>query len=194
MYKLIYEMLIENKTILTKVSTKLREKFDIEIDEQEVRNAFKVKSFTKIAKYVSFQYRFLHCAILLNDRLFHMGMVKAQTCTLCGKYKETYRHFFYDCTITKKMYEEIIKYYAIPRWNLTLKKIILNNVSADLYHSTNLILLVTKQILYRCRCAKTKPNINLVINEIEFIQRIEKMQMFTNKQKKQYQKRWNTVG
>ena len=90
------------------------------------------------------------------------------------------------------MYEEMIKYYAIPQWNLTLKKVILNNVSADLYHSTNLIFLVTKQILYRC--AKTKLNTNMAINEIKFIQQIEKTQMLTNKQKKHYQKRWNTVG
>ena len=83
--KLIYEMLIENKSTLIKVSTKLRKKFDIGFEEQEIHNAFKVRIFTKIDKYVSFQYRLLHCAILLNDRLFHMGMVREQIRTFLWK-------------------------------------------------------------------------------------------------------------
>ena len=65
-------------------------------------------------KCVSFQYKLIHRAALLNDRLFHMGMVKLQKCSfrLCDK--EDYEHFFYKCKIIETVWDKICAYYLIP--------------------------------------------------------------------------------
>ena len=45
--------------------------------------AISLKKTSQIYKYRSFQYRFLHNAILLSDRLVHCGITPTNVCQNC---------------------------------------------------------------------------------------------------------------
>ena len=56
------------------------------IEETEFLQYFSdVYVITNINKYRSFQFRLLHRAVLLNDRLSKWGVVDTEMCSFCGK-------------------------------------------------------------------------------------------------------------
>ena len=50
-------------------------------------------------------------------------------------------------------------------------EIILNNIVLRAYRIENLIVLVTKQSLYRFRCQKIRPNFDMIKTEMEFLKK-----------------------
>ena len=123
---------------------------------------------------------------------FTLSKLVHKKCKFCKEpeTKETYRHFFFDCRIVNQLWKEIQQYYLIPRDNLTYRNIILNDCATNRQSSSNLIVLVTKQTLYRCKCANVEPNKNMVINEIKFIKKIEENNVWTKMQKQAFYNRW----
>ena len=45
-------------------------------------------------------------------------------------------------------------------------------------------------MLYRRKCANMRPSKQMIINEIKFIQNIEKAEVQTKQQQKKFEKRW----
>ena len=52
-------------------------------------------------------------------------------------------------------------------------EIILNNIVLPAYRIENLIVLVTKQFLYRFRCQKIRPKFAMIKTEMEFLKKIK---------------------
>ena len=68
------------------------------------------------------------------------------------------------------------------------RNLMLNRYAQYASHSTNLIVLITKQMLYTCKCANMKPNKQMIVNEIKFIQNMEKAEVQTKQQQKKFEK------
>ena len=191
----VYSCLIDTQVVLNETVEKQIKICHSNIPTERVKQAFKkCYTTTKIIKYRSFQYRLLHNAILLNNRLSHMGITQTPLCSFCKTEIETIKHFFVECKITKKIWNDINKYLKQvhdTQIEINAPTIILNDCEdGDIYDIRHLYILITKQFLYREKCMQKKPNAASVIAEIEFIHKIEKQEAITKRNSKAYNKRW----
>ena len=100
----------------------------------------------------------------------------------------------YDCCKVKPLIEYVTKLSDNVDYELTYESWIFNKLMKDPNHVINLIALICKQLVYRCRCTKKKPTVQLLCNEIEFIQRIEFQEAHGNNKLAKYNARWGPVG
>ena len=108
---IVYRRLISTEEGLFELMYKITEKFGISVEIVELKKALKnINKTTGITKYRSFQYKFLQCVIILNDRLVHMGLSKDNKCYNCNKSKENMRHFFLECEHVTKIKAETAEY------------------------------------------------------------------------------------
>ena len=132
-----------------------------------------------MVKYRSFQYRLLHNAVILNNRMSHWQPHNAGKCTFCNAHDKNLVHFFKDCVVSKKIWKISFKYMRIKYGeelvfeDLDIATIVLNDIRENKYSYLNLLLLVIKQKLYAFRCLKKTPNAQLIIKEFEFIHKID---------------------
>ena len=163
------------------------------VDKLDIINACKaINISTTIVKYRSFQYRLLHNAILLNNRLMYMGICSDNMCDFCKNDRETYVHFFFNCPIVVSFWEKLFSELGIDiqqlNWNpMTL---LLNCVHPEPPNYVNLITLVTKQQIFAAKCKKSKPQVVRCITEIEFIHELEHSEAIEKGKFQKYNLRW----
>ena len=157
---------------------------NLEIIDMSLKSVWKIK----IAKYVSFQYRMIHCAILLNDRLYHLSIMPSQTCINCSNAKETYKHFFFICPAAKDILLKILHKFNVEMNTVNFCDVIFGSQDCSWL---NTLLIVYKQNMYAAKCLKQKPQGHKIIAEILFIKEIELQKCFSNKKRKQLESKWN---
>ena len=131
---------------------------------------------TTNTKLRSFQFRMLHKAIILNDRLYRWKIKSTNLCSFCNTKKETQIHFFFECDTTKKIWEEVRAFcntISDDKFQLSLCNVITNTVNSKSNHLFNFITLVVKHYLYVQRCLSKKPNINKIIAKVKKFQKYE---------------------
>ena len=77
---------------------------------------FLIRNTTLDTKARMFQYKVLHNTLYVNKMLFKFGKVISPRCSFCKLHEETIIHLFYDCSIVKRI------------WN-QLKSILSNNIN-----------------------------------------------------------------
>ena len=75
--------------------------------------------------------------------------------------------------------------------NLALESVLRNQVTEQITHCSNMIVSVTKQMLYWFNCACNKPKMNIIYQEIKFIRNLEMQKAITKNQVFKYNKQWN---
>ena len=132
---------------------------------------------TNNAKLRSFQYRLLHKAVLLNERLCKWKIVQDPKCSLCTRSNEDIEHFFWSCEFAQRNWNWVRSYCAqiAPnhQCNLNYANVILNLVNDKPGHIFNFVILLTKQYMYANRCLKKNMTREMLINKIETIRRYE---------------------
>ena len=167
------------------------------IDYDEYINAFShIYSITSVSKYKSFQYKILTNSVLLNNRLVKGKLVTSALCDFCQSAKENYYHFFWDCRVTRRFWEQVknfIQNIHVSHLNWSNRTVFLNDIMSPITHIPNLFVLVAKQHLCRCKCLKEIPNIQVFESEISFIPEAEKVQAMTRGigAKIRFNQRWN---
>ena len=144
-----------------------------------------------------FQYKVLHNTLYVNKMLFKFGKVISPRCSFCKLHEETIIHLFYDCSIVKRI------------WN-QLKSILSNNINFpistpqsaifgfwDLDTNEHLILnhllLIFKMYIYNARTASYL-NISHLLIYIKGIKDIEKKLCENDaKRRKKLNKKWKNV-
>ena len=67
---------------------------------------------TSLDCYVkSFQYKVLNNVLYLNKKLFIFGKPSSPLCSFCKTADETIFHFFYECDITKELWESLVSFF-----------------------------------------------------------------------------------
>ena len=158
-----------------------------EIDTSEIKRAFiDINKITGVVKYRAFQYRMLHGAILLNDRLIHMGIAETEKCYNCNQEKETVIHFFVNCTKANTLWQSIAQFLqqflSLPNTpQITKKNIIMCDI--ELQSCAKMLISIAKQKMFAAKCGNKETNIHAIINEFEFIHEMEKKQPYVTKHK-----------
>ena len=164
---------------------------------EEIEMAFhSINKSTSIVKYRSFQFRLLHQIVPFNNKLFHIGLVPNNLCTMCCKEKETMKHFFVQCEIAKDKWCNLFEYIQVQydvMVEFNEKKLLLNSIDDNPFSFVNLATNIMKQKLYACRCLKKTLNISQVINELEFIHDLERNNALSTKNVARYNKTWPDV-
>ena len=161
--RIVYDKLIDAPDIAVSKWKAMQKILDNEyLWNDFLRDLVNVSKVTKITKYRNFQYKLLNNIIFLNDRLCKWGLVASDSCTFCGNAKENIAHLLWECTTAQYVWYQI-GIFSKDEFGLELeldKDGVLRNKSNQYKSAVNLIVLVTKHMLYRFRCAKKKPNRN----------------------------------
>ena len=150
---------------------------------------------TNVPKYRSFQYRLLHRAVITNIHLKHWKMRQDDSCSFCGKHRETYKHLFCECEIIIPIWSKA-KQIMFETTNLdqvqdSPDKVLLNTIHDKPAHILNFICLVFKQYIYSSRCRQIQPNCAEFVHLVKKIRNMEKYIAIKNGKIVKYNLKWN---
>ena len=188
-----YRELNDKPKIIKDLVSNWSNRFEELIEENDIVVSLDAFKLTNVVKYSSFQYRLIHNAIFLNNRLYHCRLVDTQDCFFCEKAKETYRHLFVECEEIKPIWSKIVQYIKLNdlcQISLGYKEIILNRIVEEPTHFANLLCLITKYTLFVYKCLKKKPKAEIILDEMNFIKKCEKSKITTQKQLRTYNCKW----
>ena len=189
----VYHLMNQDDSVLSISATKwsnVLENFRLDIHLKAFSNLYKL---TNVVKLKNFQYRLLHSKIFCNNVLFHWGLKTTQRCDFCEFTKQDILHLLWGCQVTKNLWNKLFKSLAIGNLKLTANNIIYNMVHPKSTHIVNLLVLITKFVIYQCKCDNTKPSYALVEKEINLYYNIEKY--IANRKVKiaKFESKWNPV-
>lgn len=196
----IYSSLIMDSTNAANKCSKWQSLLHIDLELEDFHALFEnIYKLTIATKYRDFQFRLLHHAIVTNRQLFLWGLVPSDQCTFCNEHVETYVHLFYDCTKVRKLWQDIEQWfcYLTSRMEIevffSVKNIMLNLVTERKSHVLNLLILIVKQFIYRCRCLNVAPSFDQVYKQILEVCQIEEF-IAKRKDKWNYHvKKWKII-
>ena len=161
------------------------------VNAEDFKNLFNnIYRITNVVKLRSFQYRLLHNKIFCNDQLVHWRKVTSNVCNFCKNEKQTIQHLLFYCVVSRNIWSKLENLVSVTEENLefNIETIIFNRVCENKLHIINLLVLVTKKYLYRCKCSGMTPNWQELLNEFYLTYRIE-IYIGTEKGKWSYTKR-----
>ena len=115
---------------------------------------------------------------MFNSDLYQWGKIDLARCTLGCDEEETFTHLFVDCTKVVWIWCKLQKMF----WKngvtieISLKSLVFNKVHKQVDNIVNLLCLIIKQFIYRCKCNNTLP-----IGDFEFVQKHYDIECFTAK-------------
>ena len=176
--KFYYDFVLREGNNMKKIEFKWRKETKVNMKVEDLFEGFQdLYVVTNQARLLSFQYRILHKAIILNDRMFKWGKLDNDLCTNCKSKKETLYHFFWECEIFQKvigwvhkMCEDIDSQQNIE---LSYRNVIFNKIVKQSGHIFNFIMLVAKQYVYAQRCLKNEVSKEQLRTRIESYRRYE---------------------
>lgn len=121
----------------------------------------------------SFQYKILHQIIPTNSFLYKIKKKDSSSCTFCKLDDETIVHFFYDCPITYQFWSSLLQQIRLYSRDFAIskKQIFLGFYSESLF--MNLLFIVAKNYIYKCKFKELTPNIFGFKNRIKQYQSYE---------------------
>ena len=165
------------------------------VDAFDLTGALKrINKVTFIMKLRSFQFRLLLFGIITNIQLFHWKMKDSNLCTFCESKKETYEHLFWSCEKVAPLWAEVMKLLGgMPSEDIEIdyKSVMCNTAHKNAKNTANMLILATKQYIYRQRCLKlTLCRFELVRLIFEY-KSIEKYYSVKYNRIACFHKRWN---
>ena len=150
-------------------------KIEMKSNLQEFKKNFiNLKCLTKVTKLRNFQYRLLHNKIFCNDVLVHWKKVESNLCNICLNEKQSIVHLLYECIFTRNLIDKIqveFEKLEIPaKWEID--NIICNTAHEKPVHIANLVVLILKFYVFRCKCSDTIPEYHALWGEIVLQYRI----------------------
>ena len=145
---------------------------DSNLEMSEFDCLFKyIRLVTVNVKLRSFQYRILHSALVLNTHLFRWGIKQNNRCTFCSTNKEMIRHLFWECSVTKQLWQNLWVYCkkisSSEMADFTFEKVMMNLVNAKPNHIFNFFVLIVKEYVYVMKCLGKTPAFETIKYRIE---------------------------
>ena len=195
--KNVYQVLIKEKLqTYSRIKTSYAEKYDIEAEEWH----FLYLNYRKniISNHLKdFQYKILYGYLALNPLLHKMKVKNSSLCSFCKLYKETIPHIFYYCKYTKNLLESFEIW--LEATNIFGFEINEKNIIFGIYEGCsnkdliNLLLLLLKYYIYRCRFDEMLPTFENLLKNIRWNYLVEKMVAENKGKSKQHDKKWNDI-
>ena len=190
---IVYKDMITEGDVLLRYAWRWIEKFGIDIDTEIYAKCFvNLYKITKYVKLRDFQYRLLLGKIPTNMDLVEWNMSDDAYCSFCKKSIENIFHLLWECKFTKRIWNELYRWLDCTNL-LTKENILYNNFHKKPSHISNLLGLILKQYIYRCRCQKKIPTITNYSKEVQLMYNIEKYNSTKTNHKSQTINTWKPV-
>ena len=193
--KRIYKLLINKEDALENSATKwhqiLNENFDYEIHKNAFTDIYKV---TNVVKLRAFQFRLLHNKIFCNNILYHWKIKSSNICEFCDV-KQYITHLLYECKCVKIIWSQFMREYEQFSHELELNfaNIVYNKIHPKSKHVINLIVLIIKQYIYRCKCEMKTPTYDNIRLEIERFYSTERYNATVVQQNSKHITKWSPI-
>ena len=130
---------------------------------------------TTVIKLQNFQYRLLHNRIFCNNMLVHLKKVPSNICDFCVQNKQSIQHLLYLCQVIRPIWHKLQAKLrgAGIKCLFSIENIVFNKVKENTAGVCNIITLICKQYIYRCKCQGIKPNYRGLIDEIKLQYKME---------------------
>lgn len=122
----------------------------------------------------------MHNVIVTNQKLALWKIIDSNMCTFCRNHVETTMHLFWECNFVQKLWDDIQLFVEssapqqiITSLEWTPENIMFNRVHSNAGSVINFVTLITKQHIYKQRCANRQLYSNLLIQEIHNIMMTE---------------------
>ena len=167
-------------------------------DENYIRAFRNIYIYTTESKYRDFQYRLLLRKLPTNSDLCEWGLKPVSDCTFCEREVETITHLLYLCPFSSNIWEGLLgEWGTCTPLALTweLENVVINNIVSRIGHILNLLTVVVKQYIYRCRCENKIPTF---VGAKNVIRNVRLSELFQSKLKgdrylKKHYRRWLSV-
>lgn len=163
------------------------------ITTQEIQHAFIcLPKLAKSIKLRDFQFRFLHQKIFTNKMLYRWGLVDSERCYYCRDHYETIFHLFFECLVVKRFWTRVWTWYEAMTDNeieITNKFILLNMYNQKV-QILDILILIAKQHIFKCKCLQRDLNFYNYKDEVLLICKIERRIAFKTGKIKPFQKLW----
>ena len=172
----LYGIIMKRRAVSTeKYLNAWRLRLNDSIIREDYNLSFKwLYKVTDDVKLRDFQYRLLLNKIFVNETLFRWKVVETNTCNLCNVCLQTITHLLFECRYAKSAWKQIKSYTEhIDQLNWSLSNVLLGNVHENHNNVVNLIVLITKRLLFQQKCLNEKPTKNKLCNEILFYYKYE---------------------
>ena len=164
----VYDTYLESeRSKLTKVNTRLKDKWIRDIGSFDEDNFIKIMSVTNSTRYRMIHYKLINRVLATNKFLKVINVKEDDRCTFCQNEPETIVHVFWYCArvqaFVNSIREVIFRKYQItadinPKsWFFT----------TDLDVAASCIILLAKIVIYEARLNETSPDINHLKNKLK---------------------------
>nr|XP_054755365.1 uncharacterized protein LOC129261325 [Lytechinus pictus] len=144
------------------------------------------------SKIRMFQYKFIHRRISTNEYLFKIGVKNSPLCNFCKTEPQTLIHLFCLCPIVSKFWTEVntwlnfhnISYHKFSNIDICF------GVPSKFQHLSNTIILFAKYFIFRTKCQEGQLSLAIFINELKFVENVEKFIAFKKGKEMLHYKKW----
>ena len=150
---------------------KLRKLYTRDFSEKEVKSIFsRLRCSTLCSTLREFQFKLLHGIVYTNFHLHKFKMIDNNLCSFCQKDEETYKHIFYTCEFTRKVWERCSTFFDyVDLQNLSWEEI---QFGIDLPNKgksqvVNHVMILVKHFLFLGRKRNTPPTEHIIKNRID---------------------------
>ena len=172
----IYHDKLSTDCILRRVAGTWNIKLNSDLNVNDIKLCFKaITTCTHTVKLQDFQYRLLLNKIFCNDILIYWKKVDSNLCNICYNNKQTITHLMFYCRKIRPIWCRIQALLRRAGINCTFnaKNVILNKVVENTNDACNVITLICKQFIYRCKCQDEILTFKDVVYQIKTYYRIE---------------------
>jgi len=148
------------------------------------------KYATQDTKLITFQYKLIRRILPTNVHLKLYKIKNDDVCDLCGECTETYEHLFFECPVSRCLIDDLV-IWMNPQYVLVdplqARTIILGYIDTFAEDNNrnmfNLILMLYKYYVYKCKCKNLFPTFHELLLDI-------KKFYFLEKNHERYGKKW----
>ena len=172
----IYHDKLSTDCTLQRVAGIWNTKLNSDLNVNDIKLCFKaIASCTHTVKLRDFQYRLLLNKIFCNDILIYWKKVESNLCNICYNEKQTITHLMFYCQKIRPIWCRIQALLRRAGINCTFnaQNVILNAVVDNTNDVCNVIMLICKQFIYRCKCQDEVPTFRDIVYQIKMYYRVE---------------------
>ena len=122
------------------------------------------------------QFRFIHRILPTNSFLHTIGLVNSDKCSFCKKEKETTNHLMWSCQVITKLWSDVFEWLGSLNVNviITYKEVCFGIHGVKCSTFLNIVLLLVKRFIYKCKTQEAIPNVCDLKHWIMFCEKVEK--------------------
>ena len=195
--KYVYSLMASEETIVNSNENKWR-KLGFIIEQDEWNTYYNLPYMATIeSKLRSFQYHILKRSLITNTFLYMCNIIDSNLCEFCKSEPETLEHLFFDCTVVKQFWKDILAHMPndIPLRNYWCKKnVLLGVLNIGKANVLNHVFLLIKRFIYIKRCLKTPLSVKAFIKFMQEHYNLEEIIALQKDKISQHDQKWKHIS